>query len=121
MKAIIYAGIGLFSAATVYGVVDYYNSKSSGVLDKIYQEEVPVIIAEKEIKSNTAAVLINKAKKDEVTDKKTAGKTIKKKSKKPKAVIRDFKFSNFSRGRILPSKVIEEEKTAVPVKEVIKE
>ena len=32
MKAIIYAGIGLFSIASVYGVADYYNSKKTGNL-----------------------------------------------------------------------------------------
>lgn len=121
MKAIIYAGIGLFSAASVYGVVDYYNSKSNGTLDKIYKEEAPAIVAEKEIKPNTVTILANAAKKDEVIAKKTAGTTSKKKSKKPKAFVRDFKFSNFSRGRILPPKVIEEEKTVVPVKEETKE
>ena len=39
MKAIIYAGIGLFSVATVYGVSDYYNSKKNGELKKLYVEE----------------------------------------------------------------------------------
>ena len=35
MKAIIYAGIGLFSIASVYGVADYYNSKKNGELKKL--------------------------------------------------------------------------------------
>ncbi len=38
MKAIIYAGIGLFSVATVYGITDYYNANKNGSIDKLYNE-----------------------------------------------------------------------------------
>jgi hypothetical protein len=122
MKAIIYAGIGLFSAASVYGVVDYYNSKNNGTLDKMYKEEAPTVIMEKEIKpdSETAAVTPALIKKEEVPVKAVVTKINKKKVKKPKVFIRDFEFSNFSRGRILPSKVKEEVKTE-PIKAEVKQ
>ena len=42
MKAIIYAGIGLFSAASIYGVADYYQSEEKGVLKNLYKD-VPAI------------------------------------------------------------------------------
>ena len=55
MKAIIYAGISLFSVATVYGVVDYYSSQKRGTLDKLYKEEdVP---AAPEIKKEITMVM----------------------------------------------------------------
>ena len=121
MKAIIYAGIALFSAASVYGVVDYYNSKNNGTLDKIYTEETPAIVAEKEPLAITPLSISPEINKDETPVKATAAKTNKKKVKKSKVFIRDLKFSNFSRGRIIPSKVMEEEKTVAPVKEETKE
>jgi intein/homing endonuclease len=124
MKAIIYAGIGLFSAASVYGVVDYYNSKSNGTLDKIYKEETPAPVTEKETKQVAATTVnvVSDAKKEELITKKLVSKTAKKKSKKSKEFVREFKFSNFSRGRLIPTKVIEEEeKPAATVKEEIKE
>ena len=54
MKAIIYAGIGLFSIASVYGVADYYKSKKNGELKKLYVEEkVPVVPPTEEEKNDT--------------------------------------------------------------------
>lgn len=38
MKAIIYAGISLFSVASVYGVADYYQSEKRGTLKNLYKE-----------------------------------------------------------------------------------
>jgi len=38
MKAIIYAGIGLFSAASIYGLTDYYHSEEKGTLKNLYKE-----------------------------------------------------------------------------------
>ena len=46
MKAIIYAGLGLFSVATVYGVVDYYNSQKKGTLDNLYKEPEEELVTE---------------------------------------------------------------------------
>lgn len=38
MKLIIYAGISLFSVASVYGVADYYQTEKSGTLKNLYKE-----------------------------------------------------------------------------------
>jgi hypothetical protein len=103
MKAIIYAGISLFSAATVYGVADYYGTKKNGVLDKMYKEE-STTVAEKEktsivplsppeLKNETIAV----SGKSTITKSNTAKKV--KKFKKP---VFKIKLSDFSRGRLVP-------------------
>lgn len=39
MKMIIYAGIGLFCSAAVYGFADFYISNSKGQVDNIYKED----------------------------------------------------------------------------------
>ncbi|MFZ4056531.1 MAG: hypothetical protein ACOYKE_00260 [Ferruginibacter sp.] len=39
MKAMIYAGIGLFSVATIYGITGFYTAEKSGMLKKLYYEE----------------------------------------------------------------------------------
>lgn len=39
MKAIIYAGISLFSVASVYGVVDFYYTQKTGTLNNLYKED----------------------------------------------------------------------------------
>ena len=72
MKAIIYAGIGLFSAATVYGVVDYYGTKKTGTLDKMYKEEEPVLPAKKETINTVELPVKNEAEKTEATKAKVA-------------------------------------------------
>ncbi|UEG50440.1 hypothetical protein LK994_02985 [Ferruginibacter lapsinanis] len=41
MKAIIYAGISLFSVASVYGVADYYQTEKKGTLKNLYKETEP--------------------------------------------------------------------------------
>ncbi len=117
MKAIIYAGIGLFSAASVYGVVDYYSTKSNGTLEKMYKDEAPL----SEIKEEKIATapLIETAIKNEAVTSKASGAIAKnktsKKSKRNKKYVREFKFSNFSRGRIVP-RVIEDVKPVAAVK-----
>lgn len=124
MKAIIYAGIGIFSAASIYGVVDYYNTNSKGVLDKMYQDEVSLVIPQKEIAVITAipANVQTEVKATEANKKGAVVKSNKKKLKSSKNFIRDFKFSNFSRGRIMPKEVVEEiKKTEQVVKEEIKQ
>ncbi len=39
MKAIIYAGIGLFSFATIYGMADYYKAERTGTIERLYKED----------------------------------------------------------------------------------
>jgi hypothetical protein len=112
MKAIIYAGIGLFSAATIYGVVDYYNTKNNGTIDKLYKEEIPVSRDKKETSQTPNTVELTKAKEENIllNDNPTFKKNTEKKYKKTKSSVREIKFSDFSRGRIVP-KVAEDTKT----------
>ena len=42
MKAIIYAGIGLFSLAGTYGLVDYFTAKRNGIMDNLYKGPAPI-------------------------------------------------------------------------------
>lgn len=97
MKAIIYAGIGLFSVASVYGVADYYSTQKKGTLDKMYQEDV---VAEQDTKSVITQVDMP-LKKDELNS--AVDKSIfvaAKVSKKIKTQKRTIKMEDFSRGRI---------------------
>ena len=97
MKAIIYAGIGLFSVASVYGVADYYSTQKKGTLDKMYQEDV---VAEQDTKSVITQVDMP-LKKDELNS--AVDKNIfvaVKVSKKIKTQKRTIKMEDFSRGRI---------------------
>ena len=97
MKAIIYAGIGLFSVASVYGVADYYSTQKKGTLDKMYQEDV---VAEQDTKSVITQVDMP-LKKDELNS--AVDKNIfvaAKVSKKIKTQKRTIKMEDFSRGRI---------------------
>jgi hypothetical protein len=117
MKAIIYAGIGLFSAATVYGVVDYYGTKKTGMLDKMYKEEEIVLPAKEETMSTVELPVKNEPVKATVVKTKIATtKNSKAKRTYPfKATVREVKFSDFSRGRIIPKKVAEDTKILKPV------
>lgn len=98
MKAIIYAGIGLFSIASVYGVADYYKSKKNGELKKLYVEEkVPVVLPTEEEKT----VEVIPVKNGETTAAETKVVTAKVKSpKKVRKVEKKLRFENFSRARI---------------------
>jgi hypothetical protein len=106
MKAIIYAGIGLFSVASVYGVADYYSSKKSGELKKLYVEEKePVAVPVAEEKT----VEVVPVKNVETTAAKTKVVTAKVKSpKKVRKVKKTIRFENFSRGRIKEPVVMED-------------
>jgi hypothetical protein len=100
MKAIIYAGIGLFSIASVYGVADYYISNKNGSLDKLYKEEEPIqVLGKITIITPFEETTIKKA-----VEKKDAGDIVKvienKKSKR-------FSLDDFSRARI-PELVVDE-------------
>lgn len=114
MKAIIYAGIGLFSAATVYGVADYFISEKKGTLKELYADNETSAAEEKQPIINngpektTTVALLNK------TETKVAKKTAKK-TKKAKRIIR---LDDFSRGRIpeiVPDEVIADEIKIMPV------
>ena len=110
MKAIIYAGIGLFSVATVYGVADYYTSQKKGELNKLYVEEETPVAAKVEEKT-TALLPVKNVEAVEITP-----VTTKVKSKKNvKNTRKEIKFENFSRARI-PEPVIIEDIKQEPVK-----
>ena len=108
MKAIIYAGIGLFAAASVYGAADLYNSQQKGTLSKLYKDEA----TDKGdiLKENVTSVVIP-VKNTEVnaTEAKmnTAQTKATKKIRPPKRTIR---MEDFSRSRIVQEPPIEVEK-----------
>jgi len=106
MKAIIYAGIGLFSIASVYGVADYYQSKKSGELKKLYVEEkVPVVVPaeeEKTVEVNPKKNVVHAtAETKDVTNNIKSPNNIEKSEKK-------LHFENFSRARIPEPVIIED-------------
>ncbi len=113
MKAIIYAGIGLFSVATVYGVADYYSSKKNGDLDKLYTEEEATVAAPKTEEKTTTVIPVAVAKEVVAEAKKEVAKE--KTDKKLKKSIKAIRMENFSRARIPEEPVVEEIKEE-PVK-----
>ena len=115
MKAIIYAGIGLFSAATVYGVVDYYGTKKAGTLDKMYKEEEPVLPVKQETVNTVELPVKNEVVKPAATKIAVTKVSTAKTFKKFKTPVREIKFSDFSRGRIIPKKIVKDIKTVEPV------
>jgi hypothetical protein len=120
MKAIIYAGIGLFAVASVYGVADYYSSKKKGTLDKLYKEEEVTEAAASETKVLSTAAPIDQVKVIPAVSKTTVAST--KATRKTKASRRRISIDDFSRGRIdrVPIELIKPVEEIKPV-EVIKE
>jgi hypothetical protein len=117
MKAIIYAGIGLFSVATVYGVVDYYNTQKKGTMDKLYKETEEVVVTD-EPQVTTKVMQANLTETNTVnTVAVSKNAKVTKKLKKQKRTIR---LEDFSRGRIEEPIVIEKTIEVKPVKEEVK-
>lgn len=115
MKAIIYAGIGLFSVATVYGLADYYGSTKKGTMEKLYVEKEAQPASEiEEIKTAVIPVAEIEAEKTEpakVTAKVKSTKKVKRTSKK-------LNLKEFSRARIPdPEQVKAMKKTAAKEEE----
>jgi hypothetical protein len=112
MKAIIYAGIGLFAAASVYGVADYYSTQKKGTLEKLYKEEEV-----KETPVNTIAAPVIAEPLNKVTSvplnttNNKAVKIVRKKTNTSKRI----RLEDFSRGRIMEPLPVEEIKEE-PVK-----
>jgi hypothetical protein len=114
MKAIIYAGIGLFSIASVYGVADYYNSRKNGELKKLYVEEkVPVVVPSAEEKT-TEVIPVKNAETSPAETKVITAKV--KSSKKMKKFEKKLRFENFSRARIPEPVIIEDTVTEKKIK-----
>jgi len=105
MKAIIYTGIGLFAAASIYGMVDFAATKKKGTMEKMYKEEA-VAAPEKETVVPDEVIPTKEITSNNVTNE-TAAKTSSKKIKRQKTFTREIKFSDFSRGRIAPKEVKE--------------
>ncbi len=99
MKAIIYAGIGLFSVASVYGVVDYFHSQKKGVLDNLYKEE-PVTQAEEKPASISPVTPVNQIVLKQVTSSAIAAHKTERTLQKTRTVKRRIRLNDFSRGRI---------------------
>lgn len=110
MKAIIYAGIGLFSVATVYGVSDYYSTQKKGTLDKLYKEPGEAVVTETSA-AVTYVVPVNVTETNKVNT--VAVSKVAKKSRRQKKTIR---LEDFSRGRIEEAVVLERVIWADPVK-----
>ncbi len=94
MKAIIYAGIGLFSVATVYGIADYYNTQKKGILDNLYkEEEMPKAVEKNPVNTSTLPVNV-------IATNATNTNVVTKATKKIKKTRRTIRLEDFSRGRI---------------------
>jgi hypothetical protein len=103
MKAIIYAGIGLFSVAAVYGLADYYNSQKKGALDNLYKEDpAPRETAITESKSN----LIRENKPEPQQAINNTALKIGRKTKVPKRTVRLEEFSRAKIEEPLPAEII---------------
>lgn len=100
MKAIIYAGIGLFSVATVYGLADYYSSQKKGTLDNLYKEEESSNETEKPV-VNTAVITKKDLESNLSSNKAVALTTTVKTAKRSKQPKRTIRLEEFSRGRII--------------------
>jgi len=115
MKAIIYAGIGLFSVATVYGVVDYYSTQKKGTLDQLYKEPQEEVVVTETPTVTTKELPVNTT---EIKTVKTVA--VSKVTKKIRRAKRTIRLDDFSRGRIEERMVIEPVKLTEPVKEAPK-
>jgi hypothetical protein len=116
MKAIIYAGIGLFSVATAYGIVDYYGNQKSGVIKKLYAEEEKPALPEA-TETSTTIIPIKVSEPVPVENKTATVKSI----KKAKKVSKKIRFENFSRAK-LPQEVVAEqvyEEKTIPEKIIV--
>jgi len=111
MKAIIYAGISLFSVATVYGVADYYSSKKSGALDSLYREEE--VAAPSEVNETTTVIPV---KNTEVVSPAENTITTGREIKKKRSALKEIKAEDFSRAKL----VIEEEPVGMIKEEFVK-
>ena len=116
MKALIYAGIGLFSVASVYGIADYYQSQKKGTLSSLYKEDDEPI----EIKKTTADIVplpVSTKNNEEISI--PVNKTKSVKANRTVTVPRKISMDDFSRGRIPdPLKIEIKPEVVKPVKAV---
>ncbi len=101
MKAIIYAGIGLFSVASVYGVIDYYGTKKQGVFNNLYAEEAEEKLPAVAAANNTATTVLLKNTTTVAPVAAVEKKEVAAKEKKAKKLKRTITLKSFSRGEII--------------------
>jgi len=118
MKTIIYAGIGLFTAASVYGIADYYSSEKKGQLKDLYQD-APAASKETAVKAPERDIELEDYSRGKIdglddvepasiaisspgVDEKSSKAAMKKKAVKRKAP--KIKFSDFSRSKLVREK-----------------
>jgi len=118
MKAIIYAGIGLFAAASIYGVTDYFSSEKKGTLKNLYKEEQPDVVSDKKAEPNNVVGIKNTTVVIKSSNNSTA-ENIEKKTRQKAGFKqrRTIKLDDFSRGRIPDIIPLTEEIIVDPVKE----
>lgn len=120
MKTIIYAGIGLFTVATIYGATDFYQSNKKGVLINLYNEkstsaqqvvskenEKPTIKMEDYSRAILETELDKEALSSEallIENKKISSVVSRKKVNKRK--VPKIKFSDFSRSKLVISEAL---------------
>jgi hypothetical protein len=112
MKAIIYAGIGLFAVASVYGLADYYNTQKKGTLDKLYKDEATPV----EIKKNDPNAIALPVKNVEINN--ATDKTLAVAVKASKKIKRKIRFEDFSRSRIVEELPVEIAKPETEIKTI---
>lgn len=118
MKVIIYAGLSLFSVASVYGVADYYQSEKKGTLKNLYKEtetlqikdmertittdeysrgkiEEPTSLSEQTSSVNKPVALVKAKEKKKVTVAKKTSRTTKSVNNN-----RKINLENFSRAKL---------------------
>lgn len=90
----IYAGVGLLTAASVYGVVDYYNARKQGAFNHLYKDEDVTVVKKIALPANTKTTAINSdsatASTNNTDEIKLAANHVK----------RHIRLEDFSRGRI---------------------
>jgi len=102
MKAIIYTGIGLISAAAVYGMADYYGSNRNGSLKALYHEHVIPETPVQPLYSGSVAQL-SLMDEDEIAEAVPVSSTEKKIVKKKRPAPR---FEDFSRTALVPEEEV---------------
>lgn len=115
MKALIYAGIGLFSVASVYGIADYYQSQKKGTLTRLYKDDDEMVEIKKASTGTVAMPISDKnAGEISVPANETKVARVNKTVKAPKRI----RMEDFSRGKIEPPVLVETVLEEIP-KEVI--
>ena len=112
MKAIIYAGIGLFAAASIYGLADYYNTQKKGTLDKLYKEED---LVQEPVKINNTSPVELSLENNVLPGSTSEIKATTARAAKKLRLKRTISFDDFSRGKIVERVPLIKELPAQPI------